>query len=206
MTSWFDELPEVITRADFGALVGRPPRSIELMGYRGLVADPAYRNRNKLVWNEEAALGWFRSLHNHAVIVPANEQAVQDLAAHNAYICPLDSKHVALARPRILVMYQRGGTGTVFGVDAVETLNQEIDGTRSPSPRTRQILRDGEPLDREPFPRRWTVFHLREAGTIGRITPAIQQGRYLRVDDVLDAMTSDHLSVPTLDEAFPSRK
>lgn len=206
MTTWFDELPEVITRADFGALVGRPPRSIELMGYRGLVADPAFRNRNKLVWYEEAALGWFRSLHNHAVIVPANEQAVQDLAAHSAYICPLDSKHVALARPRMLVMYERGGSGTVFGVDAVETLNQEIDGTRSPSPQTRQILRAGEPLDKDAFSGRWTVFHLREAGTIGRITPAIQQGRYLRVDDVLDAMTSGHLSVPTLDEAFPSRK
>lgn len=204
MTNWFDELPEVLTRADFGALVGRPPRSIELMGYRGLVADPAFRNRNKLVWNEEAALGWFRSLHNHAVIVPANEQAMLDLATHRAYICPLDSKHVALARPRMLVMYQRGGGGLVFGVDAVETVNQEIDGTRSASAQTRQILRDGEPLDT--YAHRWTVFHLSEAGTIGRITPAIQQGRYLRVDDVLDAMTSDHLSVPTLDEAFPSRK
>ncbi|WP_406453262.1 hypothetical protein OG782_21220 [Streptomyces sp. NBC_00876] len=204
MTTWFDELPEVLTRADFGALVGRPPRSIELMGYRGLVADPAYRNRNKLVWDEETAIGWFRSLHNHAVIVPANEQAMLDLAAHRAYICPLDSKHVALARPRILVMYQRGGAGTVFGVDAVETINQEIDGTRSASPQTRQILRDGEPLDR--YAHRWTVFHLSEAGAIGTITPAIQQGRYLRVDDVLDALTSGHLSVPTLDEAFPSRK
>ncbi|MER7728068.1 hypothetical protein [Streptomyces sp. NPDC096323] len=206
MTTWFDDMPEVITRADFAALTGRPPRSIELLAYRGLVADPAFRNRNKAVWNEEAALGWFRSLHDHAVIVPATEQAKLDLAAHRAYICPLDSKYVALARPRMLVMYQRGGSGTVFGVEAVETLNQEIDGTRSPSPQTRQILRDGKPLDGDPFPGRWTVFHLKEAGTIGRITPAIQQGRYLRVDDVLDAMTSDHLSVPTLDEAFPSRK
>lgn len=204
MTTWFDELPEVLTRADFGALVGRPPRSIELMGYRGLVADPAFRNRNKLVWDEGAALGWFRSLHNHAVIVPANEQAMLDLATHRTYICPLDSKHVALARPRMLVMYQRGGGGMVFGVDAVETVNQEIDGTRSASAQTRQILRDGVPLDT--YAHRWTVFHLSQAGTIGTITPAIQQGRYLRVDDVLDAMTSGHLSVPTLDEAFPSRK
>lgn len=204
MTTWFDELPEVLTRADFGALVGRPPRSIELMGYRGLVADPAFRNRNKLVWDEEAALGWFRSLHNHAVIVPANEQAMLDLATHRTYICPLDSKHVALARPRMLVMYQRGGGGMVFGVDAVETVNQEIDGTRSASTQTRQILRAGVPLDT--YAHRWTVFHLSQAGTIGTITPAIQQGRYLRVDDVLDAMTSGHLSVPTLDEAFPSRK
>ncbi|MFD8690565.1 hypothetical protein [Streptomyces sp. NPDC059651] len=204
MTTWFDELPEVLTRADFGALVGRPPRSIELMAYRGLVADPVSRNRNKLVWNEEAAIGWFRSLHNHAVIVPATEQALLDLATHRAYICPLDSKHVALARPRMLVMYQRGGGGTVFGVDAVETINQEIDGTRSASPQTRQIVRDGEPLDT--YSQSWTVFHLSEAGSIGKVTPAIQQGRYLQVDDVLDAMTSGRLSVPTLDEAFPSRK
>ncbi|MER6119013.1 hypothetical protein [Streptomyces sp. NPDC001743] len=202
--TWFDDLPEVLTRADFGALVDRPPRGIELLAYRGLAPEPAFRNRNKLVWDEEAALGWFRSLHHHAVIVPANEQAMLDLATHRAYICPHTSKHVALARPRMLVMYQRGGTGLVFGVDAVETVNQEIDGTRSTSPRTRQIVRDGEPLDA--YQQKWTVFHLSEAGTIGKVSPPVQQGRYLRVDDVLDAMTSGHLSVPTIDEAFPSRK
>lgn len=202
--SWFDELPEVITRADFGALVARPPRNIELMASRGLAADPAYRNRNKFVWEEAAALGWFRSLQEHAVIVPANAQVLADLAAHGAYVCPLDSKHVSLARPKMLVMYRPGGQGRVFGVDAVETVNQQIDGTREATARTRQIVRDGEPLDA--WQRPWTVFHLREAGAIGKITPGIQQGRYLRLDDVLDALTTDHLAVPTLDEAFPARK
>ncbi|MFJ1898719.1 MULTISPECIES: hypothetical protein [unclassified Streptomyces] len=204
--SWFDELPEVIGRADFGALVRRPPRNIELMASRGLAADPVARNRNKFVWDEAAALGWFRSLQEHAVIVPGSKQAMDDLAAHKAYVCPLDSKHVGLARPKMLVMYRPGGTGLVFGVDAVETLNQEIDGTRAASAQTRGITRDGEPLDRSPFPRPWTVFRLKEAGTIGKVTPAVHQGRYLRIDDVLDALTSDHLSLPTLDEAFPARK
>lgn len=203
--AWFDELPEVITRADFGNLVSRPPRNIELMSSRGLAADPAYRNRNKFVWHEAAALGWFRSLQEHAVVVPANALAMSELAAHSAYVCPLDSKHVGLARPKMLVMYRPGGEGLVFGVDAVETVNQQIDGTRETSPRTRQIVRDGEPLD-SAWQRQWTVFHLRAAGTIGKITPAIQQGRYLRLDDVLDALTSGHLAVPTLDEAFPARK
>lgn len=203
--TWFEELPEVITRADFGSLVQRPPRNIELMASRGLAADPAYRNRNKFVWEEAAALGWFRSLQEHAVIVPASVQAMADLAAHSAYVCPLDSKHVGLARPKMLVMYRPGGKGLVFGVDAVETVNQEIDGTRDATAQTRQITRDGEPLDTA-FPRPWTIFRLREAGTIGKITPAIHQGRYLRLDDVLDAMTTDHLAVPTLDEAFPARK
>ncbi|MFF1921293.1 hypothetical protein ACFVW8_12055 [Streptomyces sp. NPDC058221] len=205
MSSWFEDLPEVITRADFGALVGRPPRSIELMASRGLAADPVARNRNKFIWEEEAALGWFRSLQEHAVIVPASKQAMDDLAEHNAYVCPLDSKHVGLARPKMLVMYRPGGTGLVFGVDAVETVNQEIDGTRAASAQTRQIKRKGEPLDTA-YPRPWTVFRLREAGKIGKVTPAVQQGRYLRLDDVLDALTTDHLSVPTLDEAFPARK
>ncbi|MFG2408268.1 hypothetical protein ACGFR8_28785 [Streptomyces brevispora] len=202
--SWFDELPEVLTRADFGALVARPPRNIELMASRGLAADPAYRNRNKFVWEEEAALGWFRSLQEHAVIVPANTQAMTDLAAHGAYVCPHDSKHVGLARPKMLVMYRPGGKGLVFGVDAVETINQNIDGTRGTTAQTRQITRDGEALDF--WKRPWTVFHLREAGTIGKVSPGIQQGRYLRLDDVLDALTTDHLVVPTLDEAFPARK
>ncbi|MGN5635938.1 hypothetical protein [Streptomyces sp. AC154] len=204
--SWFDELPEVIGRADFGALVGRPPRNIELMASRGLAADPVARNRNKFIWAEETALDWFRSLQEHAVVVPANKQAMDDLAAHGAYVCPLDSKHVGLARPKMLVMYRPGGTGLVFGVDAVETVNQEIDGTRHASAQTRRITRDGEPLAGGAFPRPWTVFRLKEAGTIGKVTPAVQQGRYLRLDDVLDALTTDHLTVPTLDEAFPARK
>lgn len=150
--SWFDELPEVITRADFGALVGRPPRNIELMASRGLAADPVARNRNKFVWDEAAALGWFRSLQEHAVVVPASKQAMDDLAAYSAYVCPLDSKHIGLARPKMLVMYRPGGTGLVFGVDAVETVNQEIEGTRPASAQTRRITRDGEPLDRSPSP------------------------------------------------------
>ncbi|WNI30085.1 hypothetical protein [Streptomyces sp. ITFR-6] len=204
--SWFDELPEVITRADFGSLVGRPPRNIELMASRGLAADPLARNRNKFVWSEEAALDWFRSLQEHAVIVPASKQVMDDLAAYNAYVCPLDSKHVGLARPKMLVMYRPGGTGLVFGVDAVETVNQEIDGTRPASAQTRRITRNGEALDSNPFPRPWTVFRLKEAGTIGKVTPAVHQGRYLRIDDVLDALTTDHLALPTLDEAFPARK
>lgn len=112
------------------------------------------RNRNKFVWAEEAALDWFRSLQEHAVVVPASKQAMEDLAAYSAYVCPLDSKHVGLARPKMLVMYRPGGTGLVFGVDAVETVNQEIDGTRAASAQTRQILRNGEPLDGGAFPGR----------------------------------------------------
>lgn len=64
-------------------------------------------------------------------------------------------------------------------------------------------MRDGERLDAFGTP--WTIFHLREAGTIANITPSIQQGRYLRLDDVLDALTTGQLTAPTQDEAFPSR-
>lgn len=58
-------------------------------------------------------------------------------------------------------------------VDAVETVNQQNEGTRA------AIVCDGEPLDSRGT--LWTVSHLREADTIARITPAIQQGRCLRV-------------------------
>ncbi|MEW1691068.1 hypothetical protein ACIQOF_37700 [Streptomyces sp. NPDC091265] len=202
--SWFEDLPEVLTRSDFASMLGREPRSIERMAARGLVAEPAYRNRGKCVWEEEAALGWFRTLHEHAVIVPATELAVQELATHHAYVCPLSSNHVGLARPRMLVMYRPGGQGLVFNVDAVETVNQQIDGTRGPTAETRKIMRDEEPLDA--WQRPWTVFYLSEAGTIGEIAPSVQQGRYLRLGDVLEALITNHLSVPTLDEAFPTRK
>lgn len=203
-TAWFEGLPEVITRADFGSLVGRPPRGAERMAARGLLAAPAYRNRGKLVWHEAPALAWFRSLQEHAVIVPANARTTADLKEHGAYVCRLGSgAHVGLARPKMLVMYQRGGAGLVFGVDAVETVNQQIDGTRPASARTRAIVRDGERQDT--FGTRWTIFHIREAGTIANITPSIKQGRYLRLDDVLDALTTGQLTVPTQDEAFPSR-
>lgn len=200
----FEELPEILTRSDFASMAGREPRSIELMASRGLVADPTHRNRGKCVWEEETAVGWFRSLHEHAVVVPANDQALEELARYGAYLCPLSSSHVGLARPQLLVMYRRGGQGLVFTVDAVETVHQQIPGTRGTTAETRKIVRDGEVLDASWKP--WTVFYLSESGTIDKIAPVIQQGRYLRVDDVREALTTGHLAVPTLDEAFPARK
>lgn len=202
--TWFEDLPEVITRSDFGALVGRPPRGIELLAARGLAADPAYRNRGRFVWEEEAATGWFRSLHEHAVIVPTNQQTMNDLATHRAYVCPDTSKHMGLARPRLLVMHRRGGQGLVFNVQAVETVNQQIDGTRSTAAQTRLIVRDGQTLEESLRP--WTVFYLSEAGTIDHVAALTQQGRYLRLGDVLEALITNHLAVPLLDEAFPTRK
>ncbi|WP_274563334.1 MauE/DoxX family redox-associated membrane protein [Streptomyces spiramyceticus] len=111
-------------------LAGREAHSVELMAARGLLADPTHRNREKCVWEEEAALGWFRSLHEHAVIVPANDLVLGELAAYGAYLCPLSSSHVGLARPRLLVMYRPGGQGLVFDVTAVEVVHQQAPGTR----------------------------------------------------------------------------
>ncbi|MGH3325060.1 MAG: hypothetical protein ACRDOV_11660 [Streptomyces sp.] len=182
----------------------RQPRSMELMAARGLVADPAHRNRGRLVWEEDAAVDWFRTLHDHAVIVPANALALEELGTYGVYMCPLSSSHVGLARPRSLVMYQPGGRGLVFDVVAVETLHQAIPGTRGTTAKTRGIMRDGETLDASRRP--WTVFHLSEAGSIEKVVPVVQQGRYLRVDDVQEALATSSLTVPTLDEAFPDRK
>ncbi|MFE7115139.1 hypothetical protein ACFU99_06905 [Streptomyces sp. NPDC057654] len=197
-------LPEVLTRSDFAAVTGREPRSIELMASRGLVADPTHRNRGKYVWEEASALEWFRMLHEHAVVVPANDLAEEELARYNAYLCPLSSSHVGLARPRFLAMYKPGGQGRVFGVTAVETIHQQVPGTRSTTAVTRSIMREGETLDASRKP--WTVFYLSEAGTIDKITPVIQQGRYVPVGHVRKAVASGSLVVPTLDEAFPARK
>ncbi|MFC7216985.1 hypothetical protein ACFQLX_02190 [Streptomyces polyrhachis] len=202
--SWSESLPEVLTRSDFASAVGREPRSIELMAGRGLIADPTHRNRGKFVWEEQPAMDWFRTLHEHAVVVPAHDLAEKELARYSAYFCPLSSSHVGLARPRLLVMYRQGGRGRVFDVTAVETIHQKVPGTREASWATRSIVRDGETLDASRKP--WTVFYLSEIDTIERITPVIQQGRYLPVGDVRNALSCGHLVVPTLDEAFPARK
>ncbi|MER5987392.1 hypothetical protein [Streptomyces sp. NPDC001787] len=201
--SYFEKLPEVLTRSDFASIAGRGGRSLELMAARGLLADATHRNRGRSVWVEEPAVAWFRTLHDHAVIVPANRLAMDELATYSAYLCPLSSSNVGLARPRLLVAYRPGGRGTVFDVTAVETVNQEVPGTRGTTVKTRGIVRDGQTLEASRMP--WTVFHLSEAGTIGSVRPVIQQGRYLRVDGVRQALTSGLLTVPTLDQAFPAR-
>ncbi|MFF3212943.1 hypothetical protein ACFYYB_20015 [Streptomyces sp. NPDC002886] len=147
-------------------------------------------------------MDWFRSLHEHAVIVPASDRAEKELAAHQAYLCPLSSNHVGLARPRLLVMYRPGGRGPVFEVEAVETAHQRVPGTRETTPATLGIIREGVTLDASRSP--WTVFHLVGVGTIDTIAPAIQQGRYLPVEHVRKALESGDLAVPTLDQAFPA--
>ncbi|QNS06008.1 hypothetical protein [Streptomyces xanthii] len=136
--------------------------------------------------------------------MPTNDLAREELAEHGVHLCPLDSKHVALARPRLLVMYRRGCPSVVFDVDAVDTIHQEVPGTRDTPPSTLEIIRDGSTLEETRRP--WTVFRLSEIGTIDTITPTIQQGRYLPVDHVYKALESGHLAVPTIDEALPLRK
>ncbi|WP_406343264.1 hypothetical protein [Streptomyces sp. NBC_01578] len=101
-------------------------------------------------------------------------------------------------------MYRPGGQGLVFDVTAVEVVHQQAPGTRRTNAVTRKIVRDGETLDASQAP--WTVFYLNEVGLIDKVSPVIQQGRYLRVDDIRQALSSGYLAVPTLDEAFPARK
>ncbi|MFC4030271.1 hypothetical protein ACFO3J_02165 [Streptomyces polygonati] len=200
----FADLPEILLRSDLASLVGRDPRGVELMAARGLAAAPTHRHQGRAVWQEPAATDWFRSLHEHAVIVSAGALALSEIKAYGVYLCPLTSGHVGLARPETLVTYEKGGSGQVFEVTAVETVNQAVPGTRDTALRTWNIVRDDAPLGTSGQP--WTVFHLTRIGGIGTITPSIQQGRYLRLEDVQEALTTDRLTVRTLDEAFPARK
>ncbi|MFI1884926.1 hypothetical protein [Streptomyces jumonjinensis] len=174
------------------------------MADRGLVAEPTHQHQGRPIWEKSVAVGWFRTLHEHAVVVPANELALSELRDHSVYMCPATSNHLSLARPQLLVMYTPGGGGHVFDVTAVETVKQDVPGTRNTSPETIQITRAREAAEQAEYP--WTVFHLSEAGTIDTITPVIQQGRYVTIDDVRRAMASGKLLVPPLDKAFPQRK
>jgi hypothetical protein len=72
------DLPEILTRSDLAALVGREPRSIEQMAARGLAAASTHRHRGKPAWEEQVAMGWFRTLHEHAVIVPGGEPTLDE--------------------------------------------------------------------------------------------------------------------------------
>ncbi|MGW2081960.1 hypothetical protein ACWCOW_34445 [Streptomyces sp. NPDC001939] len=197
------ELPEILNRADFGGLIGREPKSVAKMADRGLVAEPTHQHQGKPIWEKSVAMGWFRTLHEHAVVVPANELALSELRDHGIYLCPATSNHLSLARPELLVMYTPGGGGRVFEVTAVETVEQEVPGTRSTSPETVQITRARETAEQAHYP--WTVFFLRGVGTVEMITPVIQQGRYVSTSDVRQAMEWGRLLVPPLDKAFPLR-
>ncbi|MFE4250684.1 hypothetical protein ACFRU3_14490 [Streptomyces sp. NPDC056910] len=197
------ELPEILNRADFGGLVGREPKSVAKMADRGLMAEPTHQHQGKPIWEKSVALEWFRTLHEHAVVVPANELALSELRDHSIYMCPATSNHLSLARPKLLVMYTPGGGGRAFEVTAVETVKQDIPGTRATSPDTVQITRVRETAEQAEYP--WTVFFLAEAGTVETITPVIQQGRYVTTSDVRQAIDSGKLLVPPLDKAFPQR-
>lgn len=199
-------LPEIYTSPELGEAVGRSPRNVADMSSRGILPDPGYSYRGKPAWVKTAALAWFTTLHDHSVIVPANDLAFAELRSYGIYMCPMSSDHVGLARPEMLVMYESGGSGSgrAFTVTAVETVNQQlVNGTRPTSPQTNQIVRDGTAIGTSG--EMWTVFFLSEAGTIANIKPVIQQGRYVPTADVRQAMTSHMLSVPTLDTAFPKR-
>ncbi|ARF73986.1 hypothetical protein B7C62_18285 [Kitasatospora albolonga] len=199
------ELPEILNRADFGGLAGREPKSVAKMADRGLLAEPTHQHQGKPIWERSAALDWFRSLHDHAVVVPGNEPAFAELREHGIYMCPATSNHLSLARPRLLVMYTPGGGGRVFEVTEVETVGQGLPGTRATTPGTVEITRTRESEDRRTYPS-WTVFFLSEAGAIEVITPVIQQGRYVTTGDVQQAMVSGKLLVQPLDKAFPVRQ
>lgn len=195
------DLPEILTRVDFAALAGRDGRSIELMAARGLVAAPTHRHQGHAAWEASAVTGWFRKLQAHAVIVPAHKAELADLRDHGVYMCPLDGRHVGLARPKLLITYEPGGHGRVFDVTAVETVNQPLPGTRPAVADTLDLVAARHAPGQPPSP--WTVFHLTPAGTVHSITPLVRQARYLPLPTARRATRSPTLTLPTLDAAFP---
>jgi len=197
-------LPEIWTSPDLAKITGRSARNVSEMSSRGLLAAPTHHHRGKPAWLSASAMAWFTVLHDHAVVVPANDLALSELRSYGIYMCPMSSDHVGLARPKRLVMYEPGGSGRVFDVTAVEAVHQKvIPGTRQVGPQTLQIIRDGAAIGTSGTTA-WTVFYLEEAGAIASITPVIQQGRYVTTADVRHALASHALVVPKLDMAFPA--
>lgn len=191
---------KIITAADFGALVDRTARNMSDLARHGLAAPPLFEIQGRDAWEQTRAVDWFANLHDHAVIVPGNELAAEELARHGVYMCPLTSNHVGLARPRKVLIY-RSGIADVFNVDAVEAVNQNVPGTQPTSANTLRIARDGVAIGTAAAP--YTVFHLSPAGSIGTVTPVVQQGRYVSLADVEAALKSGKLTLTKLAEAFP---
>lgn len=196
-------LPTILTSSDLAVVIGRSSRNVDSMAARGLLATPTHQHRGKPAWEAAAAMDWFRALHDHAVVVPANDLAQSELHAHGIYMCPMSSDHIGLARPDLLVMYEPGGSGLVFNVTDVEAVNQGVPGTRPPTQQTLSIRRDGVPIG-TPGGGGWTVFYLNKVGAITTIAPVIQQGRYLPTQHVRTAILGGSLSVPKLVDAFPA--
>jgi hypothetical protein len=197
-------LPQIWTGRDLAQATGRSPLNVTEMSSRGLLAAPTHSYRGKPAWLRTSALNWFTMLHDHAVVVPANDLAFSELQTYGIYMCPMSKDHVTLARPELLVMYEPGGSGRVFRVTEVETVHQILQGTRPTSPSTSQIVRDGTAIG-TPSSGGWTVFYLdpEAAGDIDSITPVVQQGRYVPITDVRNAMSSRTLVAHKLDVAFP---
>ena len=193
---------KIITAADFGALIDRTARNITDLATYGLLAPPTHDYRNGFAWELPKASSWFATLHDHAVVVPGSDLAARELANHSVYMCPLTSNHVGLARPRRVLIYS-SGIAEVFDVEAVETVNQNVNvpGTRPTSTSTRQIVRDGCAIGTASIP--YTVFFLKSVGSIGSVTPVVQQGRYVPLADVDRALESGTLTLMKLSDAFP---
>lgn len=197
-------LPRILTSADLSADVGRSAVNIEKLAARGLFADPTHSCQGAPMWTEPAAFGWFASLHEHAVLVPGDELAAEELRLYGVYMCPLSPDHVGLARPQKVVLYG-GGAGEVFSVTAVETVNQNLKGTRATRSSTRRFLRHGTPIGDVSAHPPMTVFFLQPAGSIASIAPGIRKGRYVTITQVDEALNTGRLEAPVLDEAFPVR-
>lgn len=195
------ELPEILTRVDLGNLTGRNGRVFAQLAARGLAAAPTHRHEGRPIWLAEGAIDWFRNLHNHAVVVPMGTRELSELQEHSVYLCPMTSRHVTAARPRMLVAYVKGG-GRVFDVEAVETVHQELPGTRDAGELAWRLT---EARDDGRFsPAAWTVFHLAEVGTVENVTPAVHTGRYARLADVQRSLETGTLALTPLDTAFPA--
>lgn len=197
-------LPHVLTSADVMAHLRRNRKGVRDLAARGLLPEPTHRYRHtEPAWEEGAFMDWFRSLHDHAVVVPGHEVADANYEELGVYVCPQTVRHVGLARPRMLVMYQqRGrGSGRVFEVDDVETVNQEMPGTVETQEETERIA---EIARSAPYGE-WTVFHLTEVGRIRSLTPRVTLSRYARVSDVRSGLAEERLALPKLDVAFPLR-
>lgn len=197
------ELPEILTRTNLGHLTGRNGRGFAQLAARGLAAAPALRHEGRPIWLADQAMTWFRNLHNHAVIVPAGKPELSDLQEHGVYVCPVTSRHISPARPRMLVAYVRGH-GRVFDVEAVETVNQDVPGTRPAGELTRWLTQTRDADRYHPSP--WTVFHLAEVGTVETVTPAVSSGRYVPLGDVQRSLETGTLVLTPLDTAFPAQQ
>lgn len=153
------------------------------------------------LWSFDAVFDHFARLHPYqAVLAPAAELAVDELAQHGVYVCPArEPGYVGLARP-VLLGLKRDGIVTVYTVTDV-LAEGPVPGTRLAFPEIPLVaaVKRGRPAGHGPL----AIFALGEQ--VGSFTykPALRQGRIIHTATMQTALRAKTVTIELTSSTDP---